>query len=45
MNVNVNGAVRRLLRPDPEVHRLLIEKVFPSQAEVTTVEEWARKAG
>ncbi|GAA0971473.1 cysteine hydrolase [Streptomyces rhizosphaericus] len=31
--------------PDPEVHRLLIEKVFPSQAEVTTVEEWANTAG
>ncbi|MBD3005862.1 cysteine hydrolase family protein [Streptomyces sp. 5-10] len=31
--------------PDPEVHRLLIEKVFPSQAEVTTVEEWAKTAG
>ncbi|MGW7692598.1 cysteine hydrolase family protein [Streptomyces asiaticus] len=31
--------------PDPEVHRLLIEKVFPSQAEVETVEEWAKTAG
>ncbi|RAJ56585.1 nicotinamidase-related amidase [Streptomyces sp. Amel2xB2] len=26
---------------DPEVHRVLTEKVFPRQAEVTTVEEWA----
>jgi nicotinamidase-related amidase len=25
---------------DPEVHRVLIEKVFPSQATVTTVDEW-----
>ncbi|GAA1677458.1 cysteine hydrolase [Streptomyces yatensis] len=31
--------------PDPEIHRLLIEKVFPSQAEVTTVQEWAETAG
>ncbi|MBL1115706.1 cysteine hydrolase [Streptomyces sp. 110] len=30
---------------DEEVHRVLTEKVFPRQAEVTTVEEWARKAG
>ena len=26
---------------DPEVHRVLTEKVFPMQAAVTTVEEWA----
>lgn len=26
---------------DPEVHRVLTEKVFPSQAEVTTAENWA----
>ena len=26
---------------DPEVHRVLTEKVFPRQAEVTTVEGWA----
>ncbi|MFH9428339.1 cysteine hydrolase family protein [Streptomyces sp. NPDC017615] len=26
--------------PDPEVHRVLTEKVFPRQAEVTTVDEW-----
>ncbi len=25
---------------DPEVHRVLTEKVFPRQAEVTTVGEW-----
>jgi nicotinamidase-related amidase len=25
---------------DPEVHRVLNTKVFPPQAEVTTVEEW-----
>ncbi|MCQ8189019.1 cysteine hydrolase family protein [Streptomyces rugosispiralis] len=31
--------------PDPEVHRLLTERVFPSQAEITTVEEWAKTAG
>jgi nicotinamidase-related amidase len=26
---------------DPEVHRVLTEKVFPRQAQVTTVDEWA----
>ncbi len=26
--------------PDPEVHRVLIEKVFPKQAVVTTVDDW-----
>jgi hypothetical protein len=25
---------------DPEVHRVLTEKVFPRQAEVTTTDEW-----
>ncbi|HJV45867.1 MAG TPA: cysteine hydrolase [Bacillota bacterium] len=25
---------------DPEVHRVLMEKVFPRQAEVSTVDEW-----
>jgi nicotinamidase-related amidase len=25
---------------DPEVHRVLVEKVFPRQAEVMTVDEW-----
>jgi nicotinamidase-related amidase len=28
---------------DPEVHRVLTEKVFPRQAEVTTVAEWAAR--
>lgn len=27
--------------PDPEVHRVLMEKVFPRQADVTTGAEWA----
>ncbi|GAA0329312.1 cysteine hydrolase [Actinoallomurus spadix] len=27
--------------PDPEVHRVLTEKVFPRQADVVTVEKWA----
>ncbi|MFD7205466.1 cysteine hydrolase family protein [Streptomyces sp. NPDC059893] len=26
---------------DPEVHRVLVDKVFPQQAEVTTVADWA----
>lgn len=26
---------------DPEVHRVLMEKVFPVQAQVTTIDEWA----
>jgi hypothetical protein len=25
---------------DPEVHRVLLEKVFPRQADVMTVDEW-----
>jgi nicotinamidase-related amidase len=28
------------LDPDPEVHRVLTEKVFPRQADVTTVADW-----
>jgi nicotinamidase-related amidase len=28
---------------DPEVHRVLTEKVFPMQAEVTTLADWAAK--
>lgn len=28
--------------PDPEVHRLLTEKVFPRQADVVTIDEWAK---
>ncbi len=31
--------------PDPEVHRVLTEKVFPRQATVITVEEWAAGLG
>ncbi|WAL69391.1 cysteine hydrolase [Amycolatopsis cynarae] len=27
--------------PDPEVHRVLVDKVFARQAEVSTVEEWS----
>lgn len=27
---------------EAEVHRILIEKVFPKQAQVTTVDEWAK---
>jgi nicotinamidase-related amidase len=27
---------------DPEVHRVLTEKVFPRQAEVTVIEDWVR---
>ena len=33
------------LDADPEVHRVLIEKVFPRQADVPTVDEWAAQAG
>jgi nicotinamidase-related amidase len=29
------------LDPDPEVHRVLVEKLFPHQANVLTVSEWA----
>jgi nicotinamidase-related amidase len=28
--------------PDPEVHRVLTEKVFPRQADVVTIEEWVK---
>lgn len=28
---------------DPEVHRVLTEKIFPKQADVITIEEWIRK--
>jgi nicotinamidase-related amidase len=31
------------LDADPEVHRVLTEKVFPRQATVVTVDEWAKK--
>ena len=33
------------LDADPEVHRVLTEKVFPRQAEVTTVAQWAGQQG
>ncbi len=29
------------LDPDPEVHQVLLGKVFPRQAEVTTIAGWA----
>ncbi len=31
------------LDADPEVHRVLTEKVFPRQAEVSTVAQWAEQ--
>ena len=31
------------LDADPEVHRVLMEKVFPRQADVMTVDEWAAR--
>jgi nicotinamidase-related amidase len=31
------------LDADPEVHRVLTEKVFPRQAEVSTVAEWTAR--
>ena len=30
---------------DPEVHRVLVEKVYPRQAKVTTVSEWVHSLG
>jgi nicotinamidase-related amidase len=33
------------LDADPEVHRVLIEKVFPRQADVMTVDTWIAKQG
>jgi nicotinamidase-related amidase len=33
------------LDADPEVHQVLLQKVFPRQAEVTTVAEWRRSLG
>ena len=33
------------LDTDPEVHRVLTEKVFPRQADVVTVDEWVRAIG
>lgn len=31
--------------PDPDTHRLLTEKVFPTQAEVITVGQWTTTVG
>jgi nicotinamidase-related amidase len=31
------------LDPDPEVHQVLLGKVFPRQAEVTTIADWAAR--
>ena len=31
------------LHRDPEVHRVLTEKVFPRQADVLTVAEWTAR--
>jgi nicotinamidase-related amidase len=28
--------------PDPEVHRILTEKVFPRQGDVTTIDDWTK---
>jgi nicotinamidase-related amidase len=33
------------LDADPEVHRVLTEKVFPRQAEVRTVDDWVKAVG
>lgn len=33
------------LDTDPEVHRVLVEKVFPRQADVVTVADWVRALG
>jgi nicotinamidase-related amidase len=33
------------LDADPEVHRVLTEKVFPRQADVVTVDEWVAELG
>ncbi|MFI9270875.1 cysteine hydrolase family protein [Kitasatospora sp. NPDC052896] len=33
------------LDADPEVHRVLTEKVFPRQAEVVTIDEWITAVG
>jgi nicotinamidase-related amidase len=30
------------LDPDPEVHRLLTEKIFPVQADVVSVDDWIK---
>jgi nicotinamidase-related amidase len=33
------------LDADPEVHRVLLEKVFPRQAEVTSITGWTASLG
>jgi hypothetical protein len=33
------------LDADEEVHRVLVDKVFPRQAEVLSVDEWAGRPG
>ena len=33
------------LDADEEVHRVLVDKVFPCQAEVVSVDEWAGRPG
>ena len=33
------------LDADPEVHRVLVEKVFPRQAAVVTIEDWTGTVG
>ena len=33
------------LDADPEVHRVLMEKVFPRQADVLTVAQWEAQPG
>ena len=38
--VEVGGLADGCLDADPEVHRVLLEKVFPRQAEVTTIAAW-----
>lgn len=31
--------------PDPEVHRVLVDKVFPRQAQVTSLDQWVATLG
>jgi len=38
--LRAHRACRRVRRHDPEVHRVLTEKVFPQQATVMDVEQW-----
>jgi nicotinamidase-related amidase len=41
LTVLANGCLDR----DPEVHRVLVEKVFPRQAAVVTIEDWTGALG